>query len=240
MKWEIEYDNDTGWKDESFREWWTVKKGDTAFTAYRHDDAIFLCDKLNDEPQQEVNDINWTELRNRFYDECTKKDGRMIKIDLAPHDLFEWFKNKIFPQQKEQEIKSKEEWISVEERLPEKSTVDVYTKGGYRLADIDYRNGVHEENPSFWCYAHTDNGRRWVDISDDITHWMPLPKPPKQGITTPASNTTQPWKIEYDNDTGPSDESFRQWWTVSNGSMSFTCTSEKEAQFLKSTLNKQP
>ncbi len=38
---------------------------------------------------------DWGKLRDKFFKECTKMDsvdGCMIKIDYAPHDLFEWFK----------------------------------------------------------------------------------------------------------------------------------------------------
>ena len=31
------------------------------------------------------------------------------------------------------------------------------------------------------------------------------------------------WKVDYDNDTGPLDEFFVEWWTVSNGTRTFKC-----------------
>ena len=41
--------------------------------------------------------FDWEELRKRFYDECTDKYDavaiKLIKVNLAPHDLFEWFKD---------------------------------------------------------------------------------------------------------------------------------------------------
>lgn len=58
--------------------------------------------KEKDSHSQEVKEMNWAELRKRFFNECTKNDsmdGRMVKIDIAPHDLFEWFKNQIEPPQ---------------------------------------------------------------------------------------------------------------------------------------------
>lgn len=45
-----------------------------------------------------------------------------------------------------------------------------------------------------------------------------------------------PWKIEYDNDTGQSDDGFREWWTVSNGEESFTCDSDESATWLCAQL----
>lgn len=45
------------------------------------------------------------------------------------------------------------------------------------------------------------------------------------------------WKIEYDNDTGPGDEGFWEWWTVTDGTRSFKCNSEDDAKWLAETLN---
>ena len=35
------------------------------------------------------------ELRKKYFDECTLKVGGILKVDLAPHDLFEWFKRNV-------------------------------------------------------------------------------------------------------------------------------------------------
>jgi len=45
------------------------------------------------------------------------------------------------------------------------------------------------------------------------------------------------WKIEYDNDTGPGDEGFWEWWTVTDGTRSFKCNFEDDAKWLAETLN---
>jgi hypothetical protein len=44
--------------------------------------------------------INWIKLREKFFQECTMYQSTGIqttlkKINLAPHDLFEWFKRNI-------------------------------------------------------------------------------------------------------------------------------------------------
>ena len=44
------------------------------------------------------------------------------------------------------------------------------------------------------------------------------------------------WKIEYDNDTGPYDEYFYEWWDVSNDKYSFKAESEEEAKWLLDVL----
>lgn len=60
-------------------------------------------------------------------------------------------------------------WISVKERLPEK-------KGWYR---IQTPNGFYEAP-----FVHSLGGKLvWVVPNpSDITHWMPLPEPPKTEI----------------------------------------------------------
>lgn len=42
--------------------------------------------------------IDWKELRNNFFNECTTETHREEsgkKVNMAPHDLFEWFKREI-------------------------------------------------------------------------------------------------------------------------------------------------
>jgi hypothetical protein len=61
-------------------------------------------------------------------------------------------------------IKPKEsEWVSVEDKLPEQYTdVIVFIKGD--TIAVDYV----DENGDFYYYGK------------NVTHWMPLPKPPKE------------------------------------------------------------
>ena len=62
-------------------------------------------------------------------------------------------------------------WIPVGERLPEDgSDILVYCNDGEesRIVDCNYDNGVW-----FDCVFNT------VMVFKNITHWMPLPKPPK-------------------------------------------------------------
>jgi|RhiMethySRZTD1v2_1073278.scaffolds.fasta_scaffold5034919_2 hypothetical protein len=44
------------------------------------------------------------------------------------------------------------------------------------------------------------------------------------------------WTIEYDNDTGPSNEGFWERWTASDRVRSFQCNSEDDAKWLAETL----
>lgn len=45
------------------------------------------------------------------------------------------------------------------------------------------------------------------------------------------------WKIEYDNGTGPNDEGFWEWWTVTDGESSFQSRNEEDATWLCEILN---
>lgn len=61
------------------------------------------------------------------------------------------------------------EWISVKERLPEDDIVCILTDG---VSDaIGYRGKVFG-----WHLMWTD----YLEESK-VTHWMPLPEPPKEG-----------------------------------------------------------
>ncbi len=66
-------------------------------------------------------------------------------------------------------LKAAPEWISVKDRLPdEKADVVVVIQNGY-----GYWFRVAYREQSWWV----SSGRR---IYDSVTHWMPLPEPPKQ------------------------------------------------------------
>ena len=45
------------------------------------------------------------------------------------------------------------------------------------------------------------------------------------------------WKVEYNNDTGPRDDSFSEWWDVTDGEKTFTSKSERDAIWLCVILN---
>ena len=77
------------------------------------------------------------------------------------------------------------EWISVKDRLPEFDTPVMIILGGsfhskniwLMLRDNDYDGWLWSEHIS-GCINDKDN----YEASDDyaVTHWMPLPEPPKE------------------------------------------------------------
>jgi hypothetical protein len=49
--------------------------------------------------------------------------------------------------------------------------------------------------------------------------------------------TRKVWRIEYDNDTGPGDEGFCEWWNVTDGEATFRTHVEEDAKWLKDVLD---
>ena len=70
-----------------------------------------------------------------------------------------------------EELETASKWIPVSERLPEQhSSVIVYRKTK-RFSMLHYSNAL-----GFHFYDS-----EWGDVTvDDVTHWMPLPEPPKE------------------------------------------------------------
>ncbi len=67
----------------------------------------------------------------------------------------------------------KRQWISVKDRLPKPAeNVLIFTDcyGGW----VDIGRYVLQGNLPFWARGGTE-------IKDNVTHWMPLPEPPKEG-----------------------------------------------------------
>ena len=68
------------------------------------------------------------------------------------------------------QMRKRSEWISVAERLPEEGvTVLVYSVGSYEFFTAEYCPST------FNCWISSF----YRFNSEDITHWMPLPEPPK-------------------------------------------------------------
>ncbi len=64
-------------------------------------------------------------------------------------------------------------WISVDERLPE------HRQHVYACAKDKFRfEGIYIDPVGFERY---EIGEGWVNENRNITHWMPLPEPPKEG-----------------------------------------------------------
>ena len=68
------------------------------------------------------------------------------------------------------------QWISVDDRLPEpKHEFDA--RNWYLVA---LSNGVVKEL-AYEFHNHSVFGYGWRETAYPVTHWMPLPQPPKEG-----------------------------------------------------------
>ena len=74
-----------------------------------------------------------------------------------------------------------QEWVSVDDRLPDKDGCYIVTAcdEGCSCGDgIWYDTVVIEAEHYKGEWSWNENGTEY-DITDLVTHWMPLPKPPK-------------------------------------------------------------
>lgn len=78
------------------------------------------------------------------------------------------------------------QWVSVNERLPEDDhSVNKHIEGEkFGFLTVLAYNGVVKQTNRFFCNA-TQFGLPktcgWEWASSNVTHWMPLPEPPKEG-----------------------------------------------------------
>jgi hypothetical protein len=56
-----------------------------------------VCD-ANNVSEQSMLRVDWEKLRDEFFKDCTNYiggGGQLRKVNISPHDLFDWFKNKL-------------------------------------------------------------------------------------------------------------------------------------------------
>jgi hypothetical protein len=73
-------------------------------------------------------------------------------------------------------------WVNLVDELPNYGTIDVWVSDEYskrRIPNSEYRQrDFYNKSDRFEAFMHTDDGMRWVDITNMVTHWRPLPAPP--------------------------------------------------------------
>lgn len=95
-------------------------------------------------------------------------DDRAICFDGHPETLLKKIQN-FQPWHKMPTLTPPNEWVSVDERLPEKHAQVLMWSARWKIAEAgSYYNG------RFWVYSEIGDAY----IADDITHWMLLPAPP--------------------------------------------------------------
>lgn len=112
--------------------------------------------------------------------ELRKSSESTTKCCCAVQTTNEWYKllmreaaDQIEHDQKEiAELREKQQWIPVTERMPER---DIQVIGWYKDNPFSqYRLGVVAWNGNGWVFVYA---HRYVT---DVTHWMTLPEPPKE------------------------------------------------------------
>lgn len=83
------------------------------------------------------------------------------------------------------EVITMAEWISVEDRLPEDDPeIKKHIEGdSFSFLTVLVYNGVVKQTNRFFCNAPKfglpkTNGWEWASLN--VTHWMPLPDPPRE------------------------------------------------------------
>jgi hypothetical protein len=134
-------------------------------------------------PAKEVEAISdspdWKQLRDKFFKECTEtyEAGkglnvlRKVSYNIAPHDLFEWFKKELQAVEAiDASAKEGMKWVKASERLPD-------NEGIYKVKRV-HSEGI--ETGEFICGAFTNYyGYR-------VMEWLDESAPAKEAISVPA------------------------------------------------------
>ena len=67
-------------------------------------------------------------------------------------------------------------WISVKDRLPNDRDYVLTFSDGLISTQMFYINEISRAKKKHWYFS--DNSDEWID--NNVTHWMPLPKPPEE------------------------------------------------------------
>lgn len=103
----------------------------------------------------------------RYEKKCTGTLGDVLRLMLEAADALEAQQKRI------EELEKQQRWVPVTERLPEDGSerVLVFVVTG----DYNYPVGNHPIDTDRYWGKHG----KWVRYGDKVTHWMPLPEPPK-------------------------------------------------------------
>jgi hypothetical protein len=76
------------------------------------------------------------------------------------------------------------EWISVEDRMPDvhypkQILVVIKTANGSYVSIAGFFDDYKDEDIDFEQKAHFEVDVDMIDLPAEVTHWMPLPKPPE-------------------------------------------------------------
>lgn len=128
-----------------------------------------VIDKLADYEDTGLTPGDIQEVVDLFEKECKVNHGEVPAEIKSWMERCTWHVRKVAEQCVEiEKLKAASRWIPVEERLPgEGDCVLVYNGSDVEL-------GLYEPDT---CFCHFWDGTK--DMIYGVTHWMPLPKPPK-------------------------------------------------------------
>lgn len=79
-------------------------------------------------------------------------------------------------------------WIAVSDRLPEKNAEVLVALSGISIPSTgQYTGSSKDRDPNGWCYPAENNGTCDDGSDPVVTHWMPLPDPPKCDVPVQGS-----------------------------------------------------
>lgn len=118
--------------------------------------------------EKEIENVR-KEFQNETGKECKNYylEGDGIVWDSYNAEYTEWLEKRmvsLFPK-----------WISVDEIEPPKKTKVIVFCGDGSISSNSWGEGVFKERH----FAHGKDWINWDDNSFGVTHWMPLPQPPK-------------------------------------------------------------
>lgn len=109
-------------------------------------------------------------LQEKLYEECCSDASKEIIKSATDNDrqFVEWLT----------ELKSKQ-WISCKDKMPDDNELVLFCyvgESGKKSVHYGYHQTVRGLGSS---WGKISGG--WRYCNDDVTHWMPLPEPPKDG-----------------------------------------------------------
>jgi len=107
---------------------------------------------------------------SRFWNKDLSELGGITREDLPDEISLDTLKQIQSLTAENAELKQRVEWVSVEDRLPEPDT-----------AVLAWLYNPYQKELGPWSAIGSHNGAYWTIGHTNVTHWMPLPSPPKQG-----------------------------------------------------------
>lgn len=99
---------------------------------------------------------------------------RMIDADALKEDLTRFYDNEVTARELIDEQPTVGGWVSVKDRLPERppAVYGVLVRREWYLVAL--------ESGAVLTISYEFDDERWQTVGSPVTHWMPLPEPPKE------------------------------------------------------------